>query len=161
MLPKGSVIQKSKLDNMLAPGQALATTNKPELDFEDRGGPSIMDPRIEHVVSFIRANYQRRLTLAELAATVNLSRWRLSHLFKLEMETSPERFLTQLRVTIAKYLLENEFLTVKEVMNRVGISSPSHFNRSFKAAYGITPSTCKRKLKKRDDIPSQAKEKAA
>ncbi len=98
-----------------------------------------MDPRIEHVARFIRENYQRRLTLTEMAGTVNLSRWRLGHLFKDVMGTSPERFLTQIRLERARQLLETEFLTVKEVMNRVGISDASFFARSFKAAYGMPP----------------------
>lgn len=108
-----------------------------------------MDPRIEHVVAFIRQNYHRKLTLAEMAGTVNLSRFRLSHLFKLDMGTSPERFLTRVRLERAKHLLETEFLSVKEVMNQVGVSDASHFARSFKAAYGITPTRYKGGSKKR------------
>jgi AraC-like DNA-binding protein len=98
-----------------------------------------MDTRIAHVAAFIRNNYHRRLTLTEMADTVNLSRWRLCHLFKESMGTSPERFLTQVRLEKAKELLRTEFLTVKEVMNRVGMSDASYFARSFKAAYGVTP----------------------
>jgi len=98
-----------------------------------------MDPRIDFVTSFIRSNYSRRLTLAELAGTVNLSRWHFSHLFKEYMGTSPERFLTQVRLEHARHLLETEFLTVKEVMNQVGMSDASFFARSFRAAYGVTP----------------------
>ena len=55
------------------------------------------------------------------------------------MGISPERFLTQVRLEKAKQLLETEFLTVKEVMNHVGMSEASFFARSFRAAYGITP----------------------
>ena len=55
------------------------------------------------------------------------------------MRTSPQRFLTQVRLEKAKKLLETEFLTVKEVMNQVGISDASYFARSFRAAYGVTP----------------------
>jgi transcriptional regulator GlxA family with amidase domain len=98
-----------------------------------------MDPRIAHVASFIRNNYHRRLTLTEMADTVNLSRWRLCHLFKESMGTSPERYLARVRLEKARQLLETEFLTVKEVMNRVGIADASHFARSFKSAYGVTP----------------------
>jgi|ERR1051326_1783438 len=107
-----------------------------------------MDPRVEHVVGFIRGNYHRKLTLAEMAATVNLSRFRLSHLFKLDTGTSPERFLAKVRLERAKQLLQTEFLTVKEVMNQVGISDPSYFTRSFKAAYGVTPTECRNRSKK-------------
>ncbi|HBB96511.1 MAG TPA: hypothetical protein DC054_14080 [Blastocatellia bacterium] len=108
-----------------------------------------MDPRIAHVASFIRDNYHRKLTLAEMADTVNLSRWRLCHLFKEFMGTSPERYLTQVRLEKARLLLETEFLTVKEVMNRVGMSDASYFARSFKAAYGLTPIKYKNRSKKR------------
>jgi transcriptional regulator GlxA family with amidase domain len=79
-----------------------------------------MDQRIEYVASFIRENYYRKLTLTEMANTVNLSRWRLCHLFKEDMRTSPQRFLTQVRLEKARKLLATEFLTVKEVRIRLG-----------------------------------------
>ena len=40
-----------------------------------------------------------------MANTVNLSRWRFCHLFTEFMGTSPERFLTQVRLEQAKHLL--------------------------------------------------------
>ena len=98
-----------------------------------------MDPRVEHVAAFIRRNYGRRLTLDEMAGTVNLSRWRLCHLFKSDMGTSPERYLTSVRLEKAKHLLATEFLTVKEVIHAVGMNDSSYFNRSFKGAFGVTP----------------------
>lgn len=98
-----------------------------------------MDPRIEHLASFIQENYYRKLTLAEMASIVHLSPWRLCHLFKEDMRTSPQRFLTHIRLEKARKLLATEFLTIKEVMNRVGMSDPSFFARTFKAAYGVTP----------------------
>jgi transcriptional regulator GlxA family with amidase domain len=116
---------------ILSPTEAIGNS-------EIFAGPT-MDARIAHVASFIRDNYHRRLTLTEMAETVNLSRWRLCHLFKESMGTSPERYLTKVRLEKARQLLETEFLTVKEVMNRVGIADASHFARSFKSAYGITP----------------------
>ena len=84
-----------------------------------------------------------------MAETVNLSRWRLCHLFKESMGTSPERYLTQVRLEKARLLLETEFLTVKEVMNRVGMSDASYFARSFKAAYGVTPTQVQKSIKKK------------
>src|SRR4026207_27588 len=80
-----------------------------------------MDPRIKYVASFIRENYHRKLTLTEMASTVNLSPWRLCHLFKEGMCISPQRFLTRVRLEHARKLLATEFLMVKEVMNRVGM----------------------------------------
>ena len=99
----------------------------------------MMDQRVQHVVSFIRNNYQRKLTLREMAETVNLSPWWLCHLFKADMDTSPEHFLAQVRLEKAKGLLEGTFLSVKEIMTEVGVSDAGHFSRGFKTAYGVTP----------------------
>jgi transcriptional regulator GlxA family with amidase domain len=105
----------------------------------------MMDQRVQHVVSFIRNNYQRKLTLKEMADTVNLSPWWLCHLFKIDTGTSPERFLTQVRLEKAKCLLERSFLSVKEVMGEIGMPDAGHFSRSFKALYGVTPAKCRGK----------------
>jgi len=107
-----------------------------------------MDQRVERVIAFIRKNYNRKLTLAEMADTVDLSRFRLSHLFKVHTGTSPERFLTRVRMEKAKHLLETEFLTVKEVMSQVGVSDASYFTRRFKEATGVTPGKLRRGAKK-------------
>lgn len=115
-----------------------------------RTRPHMMDQRVQHVTSFIRSNYQRKLTLREMANTVNLSPWWLCHLFKADMGTSPERFLCQVRMEKAKNLLENSFLSVKEVMSEVGMADAGHFARSFRAAYGVTPGKYREKAKSHD-----------
>ncbi len=104
-----------------------------------------MDQRVQHVVSFIPNHYQRKLTLREIADTVNLSPWWLCHPFKNDMGTSPERFLAQIRLEKAKCLLERSFLSVREVISEVGMSDAGHFSRGSKAAYGGTPAKCRGK----------------
>jgi AraC-like DNA-binding protein len=39
----------------------------------------------------------------------------------------------------AKELLETTCLRVKEIMNQVGIRDESHFARTFKKLYGVSP----------------------
>ena len=39
----------------------------------------------------------------------------------------------------AKELTETTFLSVKEIMNSVGISDPSHFVRDFEKRFGLSP----------------------
>lgn len=74
-----------------------------------------------------------------MSAKVNLSPWRLAHLFKSETGMSPQRYLTFVRLQRAKDQLETTFLSVQEIGAAVGIPNPSQFTRSFKAAYGMTP----------------------
>lgn len=87
----------------------------------------------------IEDNFSRRLDLTEMAKAVNLSPWRLAHLFKAEVGISPLRYLTLVRLQKARHFLETGFLTVREIAFAVGIPSASHFTRSFKAAYGSAP----------------------
>lgn len=97
------------------------------------------DRRVQVVKILIEDNFHRRLYLAEMAKAVNLSPWRLAHLFKSEVGISPLRYLTLVRLQRARQYLETGFLTVREIATSVGIPNPSHFTRSFKAAYGSSP----------------------
>jgi transcriptional regulator GlxA family with amidase domain len=76
----------------------------------------------------------------ELGQLVNLSGSRLRHLFKAEMDQTPAQYLKTIRMSEAATLLRTTFLSVKEIMNRVGISNESHFVHEFKKAHGLAPS---------------------
>lgn len=98
-----------------------------------------MDHRVETVIALMKAEPRRRLRLTNMAQTVNLSTARLCYLFKTETGTSPARYLRQLRMHEAATLLEETFLSVKEIMARVGFTDESHFVRDFKRFKGMTP----------------------
>ena len=98
-----------------------------------------MDPRVEKIEQLIRGNVQREWCLTELARAVNLSVWRLSHIFASEVGIPPIQYLRQLRMDRAKHLLETSFLSVKEITHQVGLNDESHFVRDFKKAYGAPP----------------------
>ena len=91
-----------------------------------------MDPLVKKVKQLIRDNVQRGWTLLELGRAVNLSVWRLSHIFVSEVGKSPIHYLRELRLDRAKYLLETSFLSVKEIAHQVGMKDESHFIRDFK-----------------------------
>jgi transcriptional regulator GlxA family with amidase domain len=98
-----------------------------------------MDPRIETTINLMKVNLNKHLTLPSLGQSVNLSPDRLSHVFKDEIGVPPSLYLRFLRMEQAKELLETTFLTVKQVMVRVGLKDESHFVRDFKRFWGSTP----------------------
>jgi len=100
-----------------------------------------MDHRVQHVASFVRANFDKKLTLKELADLVTLSPWWLCHLFQANLNTSPTRFLAQVRLEKATDLLADESLSIKEIGHKVGFSNLGQFHREFKANYGVSPAT--------------------
>jgi len=48
------------------------------------------------------------------------------------------------RLKKAKYLLNNEDLTISEITYMVGFSNPNYFSTVFKSKYGCTPSDFKK-----------------
>lgn len=87
----------------------------------------------------MREDVRGELSLAEFAQSVNLSVWRLCHIFKSDVGMPPIRYLRQLRMERAKGLLESSFLSVKEIAYQVGLNDDSHFVRDFKSTYGYSP----------------------
>ena len=87
----------------------------------------------------MREDVRGELSLSEFAQSVNLSVWRLCHIFKSDIGMPPMRYLRLLRMERAKQLLESSFLSVKEVAYRVGLNDESHFVRDFKSTYGSSP----------------------
>ena len=98
-----------------------------------------MDRRIEVVISKLESDVSRAWRMAELAQLVNLSSSRLRHLFKTETGKTPTQYLKDLRLRNAELLLRTTFLSVKEIVNRIGLTTGSHFVRDFKNEYGLTP----------------------
>ena len=87
----------------------------------------------------MREDVRGELSLSEFAQSVNLSVWRLCHIFKSDVGMPPMRYLRVLRMERAKDLLESSFLSVKEIAYRVGLNDESHFVRDFKSTYGSSP----------------------
>ena len=87
----------------------------------------------------MREDVRGELSLSEFAQSVNLSVWRLCHIFKSDVGMPPIRYLRLLRMERAKDLLESSFLSVKEIAFQVGLNDESHFVRDFKATYGFSP----------------------
>ena len=99
-----------------------------------------MDQRVDAAIAFMKANLHRKLTPTEIAESVRLSPSRLRELFKNETGTSVARYRRKLRLERAKYVLENTFMSVKEVAASVGLTSVGQFASDFKKAYQMTPS---------------------
>jgi AraC family transcriptional regulator of arabinose operon len=106
-----------------------------------------MDRRIQIVVSLMNRNLSHSLNTTEAAELVNLSRSRLRHLFKAETGKTFAECLMQKRMERAQMLLEDTCLSVKQIMNQVGIADDSHFAHAFRKEYGAAPS-CRRNIEK-------------
>src|SRR6185312_8821876 len=99
----------------------------------------------------MRDDVRGELSLSEFAQSVNLSVWRLSHIFKSDVGMPPIKYLRLLRMERAKGLLESSFLSVKEIAFQVGLNDESHFVRDFKSTYGFSPTSYRAHFKHHDN----------
>ncbi|HEY6119536.1 MAG TPA: helix-turn-helix domain-containing protein [Pyrinomonadaceae bacterium] len=105
-----------------------------------------MDRRIQVVVSQLQSRISSPLKLTELARQVNLSSSRLRHLFKNEIGQTPAQYLKQLRMQRAEVLLRTTFLSIKEIVNKVGFMNTSSFVREFRRIYKLSPTAYRRSV---------------
>jgi AraC-like DNA-binding protein len=105
-----------------------------------------MDRRVQKVIGLIKDNLDRELSIGEMAQSVNLSPSRLRYVFKAETGMTPAQYFRSHRIHLIRELVETSFLSVKEIMDKVGIRDRSHFFRVFKKAYGLTPTQHRARL---------------
>lgn len=111
-----------------------------------------MDKRVEKIIEMMREDVRGELSLGEFAQSVNLSVWRLCHIFKSDVGMPPIRYLRLLRMERAKDLLESSFLSVKEIAFQVGLNDESHFVRDFKSTYGFSPALYRSNFKNKTAV---------
>lgn len=97
------------------------------------------DPRIARAVEFMRKNFQRKITAAEVAARVFISRSRLLHLFPQQCGITYAGYLNRLRIEEACRLLRRNELPLDAIAFQLGYRTQSHFTANFKKATGKSP----------------------
>lgn len=75
----------------------------------------------------------------DMAAEISLSRSRLQHLYSAAFRTSISRDVITSRMDKAAELLRDPDMPIHQIASTVGCSTPSYFNRQFRAAFGKTP----------------------
>jgi two-component system, response regulator YesN len=99
---------------------------------------------------FIWGNYNQEISLKKMAEAVGINPFYLSHLFRKEMGISFLEYLTSVRISIAKKLLQQTNLSVIQICLEVGYQDPSHFAKIFKKKEGIRPAEYRKNLIERN-----------
>ena len=95
--------------------------------------------QIRPAINYIDANYDKPITLAEIAKASHLSVSRLAHVFKEQMGITLIDYLTSVRIERAKQLLLATDQNCTEICFQVGYNNQSYFTRTFKELVGMTP----------------------
>lgn len=91
------------------------------------------------IVRYLRDNYNRHLSLRDVAAQVHLSERHSSRLFRNVMGVSIMDYLTSLRLEHATRLLIEQQRSIKQIAQDCGYSDVRHFITLFHRRMGVTP----------------------
>lgn len=95
-------------------------------------------PLCKKIMTYVRSNLARPMTLDSIAAALNVSRSTLCHTVRNEMNTSMIELIRRMRVEKVVSLLQDGW-TLQAAALEAGFSSSSYCSRVFKQVLGAAP----------------------
>jgi AraC family transcriptional regulator len=93
--------------------------------------------------AYIANNLHGDLSVAALAALVQLGPDHFSRAFRAGFDCAPHQYVLQARLALARRLLDDSTLPLAAIAGEAGFTDQSHMCRWFKRAYGVTPGQCR------------------
>jgi AraC family transcriptional regulator len=106
--------------------------------FVNKGG--IAPSQLTALKCWVESRLDQSLSVAEMAARVELSPAHFSREFKRSTGTTPWRFIMDLRLKKARHAIYSG-CSVGEAAAAAGFSDQAHLTRAFKQSYGLPPAT--------------------
>lgn len=94
---------------------------------------------IIEIISYVRNNLSKDISVAEAAEKANMSESNFSHVFTDEKGISFSKFVSRMKMEKAAELLATTDMRINEISDAIGISNPNYFSVQFRKAYGLSP----------------------
>jgi len=136
------------IDKFAGRDVAIACAKIYEIEIDrDTQSPFIMftgqkdheDEPIKEAQSFIESNFQKKITIDELAAMSAMGRRTFERRFKKATSNTVIEYMQRVKIEAAKKSLEHNRKNVSEVMYDVGYSDTKAFRTTFKKITGLSP----------------------
>ena len=98
------------------------------------------------ILTYINANYNKQITLDELAAKSGYSKSRFSHVFSEFTGTTPIKYQNNIRLNASCEMLSSTELTIAAVAYSCGFSDPLYYSKLFKRKYHLTPTEYRQRM---------------
>lgn len=95
---------------------------------------------VGRIQQYIEQNFDRSITVGDLAQLAHLSESGLNRLFKKETGLTPLEYVIETRIEKSKMLLRRKDIPVTEIAMRCGFGSNAHFTSCFKRLAHVSPS---------------------
>ncbi len=112
-----------------------------------QGGMVLSSGKMERARVFLENNYDKKVSLDDVAQEVCLNPKYLSRVFKEKTGTGFGAYRLKIKMQMAQKMLHNGFLSVSHVAEKLGYKNMESFIRIFKKMTGKTPAQSRRKLK--------------
>ena len=99
----------------------------------------IYDKTLRTAIEYITDNWDKKLSISDLAKKCCVSESTLYHLFQRELGQTPINFINSIRINIAIEHLENSNYSISTISRIVGFNSENHFRKIFTELTGTTP----------------------
>lgn len=95
---------------------------------------------VDEIINYIKMNYMNDIGVNTISDLYDITPNYLSKIFKEKSGVKFIDFITSVRIDESKKLLSSSNLSIKEISNKVGYNSSTHFSKQFIKCEGITPS---------------------
>ncbi len=100
---------------------------------------------IQKAVTYMELHLSENITVDELCAISNISKYHFIRLFKSLTAYTPMQYLMNMRLTYAAKLLLNSEDTITIISYNMGFNNVGYFIKQFKKKYDVTPSIYRKK----------------
>lgn len=109
--------------------------------------PSNINTTLLNCIQFVRHNVYSHIQVSDIASYIGYSRVHISRLFKQELGFGPGQLILRTKLEETKILLKHTDKSLSEISTALCFANQSHFHRSFKAQFQLTPMEYKQKSK--------------
>jgi len=99
----------------------------------------VRSERLARAIEIMRATIAKPLRTTEVAEQAGVTTRQLERVFGQHLNTSPKKYMLELRLERARHLLLQTEMSVLEIALACGFESASHFARVYRTAYGVAP----------------------
>ena len=98
------------------------------------------DELFARIIAYIESKLCEPLTIAHICQQFSISRSSLQLLFKNEVDQSPKKYISDMKLERSRQMLRENKYTVSEISLKLGYSSIHYFSNAFTQKYHISPS---------------------
>lgn len=126
--------------NELSTIMALLSEHQPAVSRKSFGKEQRDNARIKEMLTFIQSNYEKELTIEDIAAACAISTSECMRCFRATISTTPIAYLKTYRLQQAAIKLQSTNDKISVIAESCGFQEMSYFAKSFREIYGCTPS---------------------